>query len=247
MDQLRVVDDLIAEYDLSQETGRKRAYRKCEEYATEHIAGRVEYNAFMGAVSEKLGMPATRRDSFVEELGEVPENAKLYLRYSRAGPELTGNAEGLRYLAALVTELADQSIEDDHAHLYAGRPPMYGNTYPLIIYHEPDAWFERLEAGQEEPSIAVRNIEPSEVVALCLLGSIPPGMLLTKQRLYRVLAVRAYDGHEIWEKRIREENERFFIFTIINDDGVQESFGFDLDDSEVLLFSRQDIAGVCDA
>ena len=49
----------------------------------------------------------------------------------------------------------------------------------------------------------------------------------------------------IWEKRIRDEDERFFIFTLVNDDAVQESFGFDLDDSEVLLLSRQDIADVC--
>ena len=249
MDQSRVVKRLLAKYDLASEVGRKRAYQKCEDYADEHFPGRVEYNAFMEAVADKLGMPSRRKVSFAKEIGDVPENGKLHMTYvSQVGPELTGNAEGLRCLAALVAELAKQAIEHDHAHLYADSPPMWGDTYPLTIYHEPNAWFEQLGAEEEKESqIAARDIDPSDIVALCVLGEIPPDMLLTKRRLYRVLSVKAYKGQKVWEKRIRDEDERLFLFTLINDEGAHESFGFDLDDPELLPFSRREIAEVCGA
>jgi hypothetical protein len=47
MDYLRIVEDLVSEYDLDTETGRKKAYVKCHDYAGEHIPTHREYNAFM--------------------------------------------------------------------------------------------------------------------------------------------------------------------------------------------------------
>jgi hypothetical protein len=174
----------------------------------------------------------------------------LHLRYAgEAGPELTGNADGLRYLAGLLAELACEAVENDHVHLHPDERPMYGRTYPLTIYHEPDAWFESLDnegdvEEEQPPSIAERDIEPSNVAALCLLVKTPPAMLLTSHRLYRVLSVDAYWGQQVWEKRIRESSERFFVFTLVNDEGREEVFGFDLDDPNVLLFSKADVAGL---
>jgi hypothetical protein len=250
MDYLHVVEKLIRPYDLTRETERKKAYIKCEEYAKEHIEGRLEFNAFMEAVGEKLDMPPTLRSSLVDELGEVPESAKLHLRFNPGtGPELTGNVEGLRYLADLLVELARHGVEHDHTHLYTDEAPMCGGGYPLTIYHEPDAWFdklgqERAEAGRQR-AIVPRNIQPSEVAALCLPGQVPPDVLLTKGRPYRVLAVASCKEKEVWEKPIRESCERFFFFTVMNDDGKSETFGFDLDDPEVLFFSREDVAALC--
>ncbi len=246
-----MIEELLAPYDLSREVERKKAYQACEEYAHEHIRGRLEYNSFMETVGTRLNMPPTLRSSLVDELGEVPESAKLHLTFNpQVGPELTGNTEGLRYLSAVLTELARHAIEHDHTHLYADRPPLYGGGYPLTIYHEPDPWFEKLDKRESEEDrerdIVPREIEPSEIAALCLLGEVPPDMLLTKGRPYRVLSVAPYEGQEVWEKYIREGKERFFLFTIVNDDGKREAFGFDLDDPELLFFSKEAITSLCD-
>jgi len=48
----------------------------------------------------------------------------------------------------------------------------------------------------------------------------------------------------VWTRRIRDENGRLFLFTLTNDEGAEQRFGFDLDDPQVLFFSRQDLAGV---
>ncbi len=247
-DYARIVESLIGKYDLNNETEKKKAYRKCQEYAKEHLKTRLEFNAFMEVVAEKLGMARMRRDDFRDSVGEVPEGAKLYLTYRpKVGPELTGNADGLRHLAALLAELAEQAVEHDHVHLDPGALPMYGKTYPLTIYHEPDAWFGRLEEERSEekatkPDIAVRDIQPFELAALCLLANVPPEMLLTKDKLYRVLFVDAYKEQGVWTKCIRPSRARLFLFTLINDDGASQHFGFDLDDPEVLFFTRRDLA-----
>jgi hypothetical protein len=250
VDYARIVNDLIADCDLTTDSGRRVAYRKCEAYADENLHERRAFNDFTEAVGQRLGLPPTLRNSFRDTVGEPAPGAKLHLRYAgAAGPELTGNADGLRYLAGLVAELADEAVEGDHVHLYPDEHPMYGRTYPLTIYHEPDPWFESLDkegAGEEEqaPSVAERDIDPSDIAALCVLAKIPPAMLLTPQRLYRVLSVDAYRGQEIWERRIREGDERFFVFTLVNDAGSEEVYGFDLDDPNILPFSQQDVAGL---
>ena len=247
-DYVQIVESLLGEYDLTNEAQRKKAYQKCEEYARTHLKARLEFNAFMAVVAEKLGLAPTRRDDLRDSVGEVPKGAKLFLGYDpKSGPELTGNADGLWYLGALLTELAEQAVEHDHVHLDPGMLPMYGRTFPLTIYHEPDAWFGQLDenggaAGPGEPKITPRNIQPFEVGALCLLANVPPDLLLTKHRLYRVLFVDACQEREVWKKCIRQGCERLFLFTLVNDGGVTQHFGFDLDDPEVLFFSRQDVA-----
>jgi hypothetical protein len=248
MDYARVVQSLIGAYDLSNETERKKAYQKCEEYAGRHLPARLEFNAFMQVVAEKLGIASTRRNDFRDSVGDVPEEAKLYLTYRpKVGPELTGNADGLRYLAALLAELAEQAVEHDHVHLDPGALAMYGKTYPLTIYHEPDGWFGQLEEqegekGPGEPDIAARDIPPYEIAALCLLANVPPELLLTRHKLYRVLFVDVCKEEGIWKKCIRQSRTRLFLFTLVNDDNTPQHFGFDLDDPEVLFFTHQDVA-----
>ncbi|MEN6334997.1 MAG: hypothetical protein ABFE01_12100 [Phycisphaerales bacterium] len=252
MDYTSVIDGLLSQHDLNSESGRRAAYERCKKYADEHIRARVEYNAFMEAVAARLNLPPVRKSSLDEDDGEPPENAKIHLTYTpRVGPELTANAEGLRYLASMLAELAKQAVEHDHLHLYADEPPMVGQTFPLTIYHEPDAWFARLESKsgkapederKQAKPIAKRDLQPSAVAALCVLNETPPGMQLAKHKLYRVLSVEAYDGRKVWEKRIRESRERFILVAVAVNDSVVETFGFDLDDPEVLFFTREDVA-----
>ena len=40
-------------------------------------------------------------------------------------------------------------VRIDHAHLHADEPPMYGDVY-LPVYHEPDAWFDRLTEWESQ-------------------------------------------------------------------------------------------------
>ena len=202
----------------------------------------------MDAVSDRLGTVPVRLDDFSEEIGEPSENAKLHLSCApQTGPVLTGNAEGLGYLAALCAELAREQIEHDHAHLWANEPPLHGHSRPLVIYHEPDAWFERQKEKEDREkkraeTITRRDIDPTEIVALYILAEIPVKMRMTPRRPYRVLSVTEYLGKGIWEKRLRDSNEWFRVFTVTDDEGTQGKFGFDLDDPEILFFTQQDVA-----
>jgi hypothetical protein len=131
MDYLDIVEKLVEPYDLAREVERKKAYALCEKYAKKHIQSRLEFNAFMQTVAEKLDMLPVRKNSLVDELGEVPESARLHLRFNRdVGPELTGNVEGLRYLAAVLGELVRHGVEHDHTHLYTDEAPMCGGGIP---------------------------------------------------------------------------------------------------------------------
>ncbi len=247
MDYSQIVEELIIGCDLSAETGKRIAWKRCSDYADEHTEGRRAYNDFMNAVSARLGDMPVRLNDFTEEIGDLPENAKLHLTCdSQTGPVLTGDAEGLAYLAALCTELAREQVAGDHAHLWTNEPPLCGHSHPLVIYHEPDTWFEELEEAEEKTkdgseTSTPRDIELTEIAALCVLAKVPPGMPLRSGRLYRVISVNEYQDKGMWEKRLRDGNERFRAFTITNDDGTPEEFGFDLDDPAVIFFSQADI------
>ncbi len=251
MDYSYVIDELIAKYDLGTEEGRSAAHAACIRHANENLRDRRSFNAFMQAVAERLGTVPVRLNDFSDAVSEPPANARIHVKVIKENlVNVTGNADGLRYLASIILELARDAVEHDHAHLYADEPPMCGDVC-LTVYHEPDPWFEHLreqEGKQEEPpaSISAIPIDPSDVAALCVLAEIPETMPLTKCMLYRVVSAEPYRREYLWERRIREGNERFFIFTLRNDEGVEEGFGFDLDDPDVLFVSRQNIAHIRD-
>ncbi|HNS21522.1 MAG TPA: hypothetical protein PKH24_13545 [Sedimentisphaerales bacterium] len=255
MNHASIVDGLLDGYDLSREAERRKAYVACQEYANEHMQARAEYNHFMQIVGDRLQMPPVRMNRLDGDEVEVPENAKIHLKYSpRSGPELTGNADGLRYVASILEELAEQAEAGDHFHLYPDSFPMCGDGYPLTIYHEPGAWFERFGAdgdavsqdqeGPQESGIVERAIEPSEIAALCMLAEGPPDMPLTKHKLYAVVSVERYDGRDVWKMCIREDRRRLRLFTVRAGDGTGETFAFDLDDLQVLFFTRRDLSGL---
>ena len=78
-----------------------------------------------------------------------------------------------------------------------------------------------------------------------MLAETPPNMLLTKEKLYRVLSTEPCRKPDVWTKRVRDDSGRLFLFTLTNDEGLEQRFGFDLDDPEVLFFSHQDLADLC--
>ncbi len=150
MDYSHIIDDLIVGCDLGTEIGRTVAYSKCMKYADENIEQRRAFNDFMQVVAKKLDVLPVRLDSFLDTVGDPPESARICVRLVKENlAELTGNADGLRYLAGLMLELARDGVEHDHAHLYADELPMCGTVY-LTVYHEPDAWFERLTEQDEK-------------------------------------------------------------------------------------------------
>jgi hypothetical protein len=151
LDHLRLFEELIGRCDLSTEAGKKAAYGTCAEYAMENLRQRRVFNAFMEVVAERLGVPPVRLNSFRDTVGDPPENAKVRVDVCKDNlVDVAGNAEGLRYLASLMLELAREPVEDDHIHLHAGNHPMCGKVY-LDIYHEFDAWFESLKEEGNEP------------------------------------------------------------------------------------------------
>lgn len=211
MDYSHVIDELIAKYDLGTEEGRSAAQAACIKHANENLHDRRSFNDFMQVVAKRLDVLPVRLDSFFDTVGDPPDGARIHVKVVKENlVSATGNADGLRYLAGLMLELARDAVEHDHAHLYADEPPMCGDVY-LTVYHEPDAWFERLreqEGKQEEQpaSISAMPIDPSDVAALCVLAEIPERMPLTQRTLYRVVSAEPYRREYLWERRIREGN-----------------------------------------
>ena len=72
----------------------------------------------------------------------------------------------------------------------------------------------------------------------------PPGVLMTPGRLYRVRGLRPHVlgvGSKVWVKEIRDESDRVFVFRFVRDDGAESDFGFDLDDPELLFLTDDDL------
>lgn len=248
MDYDKIIEQLISEFELDSETGRKKAYQKCIEYADLNLDDTSDYNPFVTRASERLGQENIHKDiarRTVEESGDE----KLHLTYSKeSGPVLTGNASGLSYLSRVIKNLSETTMNSEHSHFYYGEPPLYGNSYPLIIYLEDDDWFvkhaqdDKEKEGHGETKYKYRNIDVDKIVAFLVSDRLPPGFMMTPNKIYKVSSCEKYKDQDVWIKRIRDKTDRLFIFKFTRDDDEIEEIALDLDDEKVLFFAEADLA-----
>lgn len=240
MDYNKTIRELIKEFDLTSETHRKQAYKKCKAYADKTFTDNNAFNAFFKVAANILNIPPLVKDTAKQNVNRTGSE-KLHLTYAKnSGPVLTGNRDGLKYLAQILESLAASQQKGSHTHFYRGEFPMFGDTFPLTIYYDDDAWFETY-ADTEEPleTIPVRSIEPDEIKALLINEEIPPDFNLTKGKLYRVQTLEAYNNQSVMIKSIREEDDRVYVFSLSDDTGSPVRIGLDLDDFTVLYFTAQ--------
>lgn len=245
MEYKNLIEKLISGFDLKSEIDRRRAYLKCIEYANENFDFSPDYNPFIAAAANVLGQKPVVVD-FLKKTVEETGDEKIYLTFIEdTGPEMTCNRTGFIYLSKLLYQMSQAKAGGEHIHLSYGEPPLCGDSFPINIYFENEEWFEKNvetdnnDDGAEETE--VRDINPEEIVAFLIINDVPPPLLMSKAKIYRVLSVDKYGEQKVWNKSIREDKERMFIFTFKRDDGEEQELALDLDDDSVIFFTRAEL------
>lgn len=237
------MESILSKHDLQQEEGRKAAYQECSRFAENAIADNKAFNDFMKRAAKKLDQVPVRKDLTKGGIRETGQE-KLHLTYSQeTGPVLTGNKEGLNYLSQIVQQLSALETPGEHTHFYMGEHPLFGDSYPLTVYYEDEAWFWRYSKRtpeEKEYKIPERSIDPVGIHAFLIMDPVPPTMPFSGNKVYLVQSVERYKDQAVWIKRIREELTRVYVVTFINDQGQPFRYGIDLDDQSVVLLRRED-------
>jgi len=245
----KIIENLSSEFDLNSDTGRKKAYEKCIEYAESNLDNTADYNLFLDVAGDKLGQDPVRKD-MARRLVKQSGDEKLYLTCSKeAGPELTGNASGLSYLSDVIKNLSEAKMNGEHSHFYYREQPLQGNSYPLTIYFEDDDWFEKYsrdDTTNDENALMknkFRDIDAKKIEAFLLCGEVPVELMMTPSKIYKVSACERYKKQDVWVKKIREETNRTFVFEFERD-GELGDLALDLDDETVIFLMKDDLRQV---
>ena len=244
----KTINNLVEGFNLSLESERAKAYRKCIAYAERELADNIVYNKFLQSAASKLRQTPVIKN-IAEELAPPPDTkSKLHLTYSEtSGPCLTGNSCGLKYLSDIICNLSNSKLIGEHIHLYDEEFPMYGDSYPLTIYFESDDWFEKYakrsteeDTKEAEEDIKERNLNIQKLVGFLVITEPPPTMPIISNKIYKILSFEPYTDQKVWSKNIRESKERMYVFSFVNDDGVKDKFAFDIDDSAIIIFDNEE-------
>lgn len=248
MNYEKIIKQLTSKFDFDSETDRKKAYQKCIEYADQNLDNTFHYNPFVEKAAKTLGQEIIRKD-ISRRTTEESGNEKLHLTYSKeSGPVLTGNASGLSYLSEVMKKLSEASMNSEHAHFFYGEPPLYGNSFPLTIYLESDDWFRKIDQDDKKKQkkgkteYKYRYIDTEKIVAFLISDKVPPELLITPNKIYKVYSCEKYGEKDVWLKKIRENTDRIFIFQFRKDDNEIEEIGLDLDDEKVLFLTKDNLS-----
>jgi hypothetical protein len=240
-----LISELTSGFDLTVETQRKSAYIKCYEYARENLMQSEECNLFLEEAAKVLEQSPINL-KIIDKMAEPSGAERINLVYnSTYGIILSANRPGLSYLARVMEFLSKTPVESQYVYFGDDTPPMEGDTYGLTVYYEPEEWFDRYTKGydeKDEPYIAERKIAAGAVVALVLTEAAPLRVYLDKGKIYRVIKFEEYDGKKaIPSKRIRENFNRMYVFTLMDDRGQEIDIALDLDDENVVYFAMSDL------
>jgi hypothetical protein len=248
MDHFKKINELISAFDLTKRSEVNKAYRRCLDYADEHLSGDMQCNTFLNKAAELLNQPKVLKNS-AEQKAIAHEESKIYLYFSEAnGPCLAGNADGLKYLSEVTQSLSHSSLPGEHIHLYYEEFPLYGDSYPLTIYVENDEWFEKYalkesEENKEESNeeVSKRNVDLNTLYAFMANTGPPPNMPLISNKIYTIISHEPYIDQKAWSKSIREDKSRMIVARFLNEDDEEDYFAFDIDDKAIILFKEDDL------
>lgn len=248
MNHLKIINDLILGFDLSQRSEANRAYRKCLDYADEHFSDDMQCNTFINEAAKLLHQPKVLKNT-AEQKAIANTHSKIHLYFSESnGPCLVGNKDGLRYLSEVTQNLSRSSLPGEHIHLYYNEFPLYGDSYALTIYYENDDWFKTYaqqkpaDADEEQTeSIPKRNFDIDSIYAFMANTEPPPTMPIISNKIYKVTSITQYTDQKIWKKEIRDSKERMIVASFINEDDTEEQFAFDIDDKAIVILTKSDV------
>jgi hypothetical protein len=239
-----LIDALLAGQETQSEIGRVRAYRTCLRYAEETLAADHLCNVFLLRAAEQLGQPPMAVPVTHNRVPLSAEARLCFYYHDEEGPVLVGNPEGLRYLGALLTDLADAPLPGEHIELEEECPPMVSESYGLTMYRENEEWFEAAEAGMEDELVAEweselggRIMSSGEIVAMQFTGRVPSNLPLCPHKIYRLLAIDAWaEGPGNVRKPYRQDLTGVRMVTLVDDDGQELRLGVDLDDPDIAFY-----------
>jgi hypothetical protein len=243
----RVADEFLAGCDLDSDVGRFRAWRDGVALAQESLLRNRWCNRFL----ERVALATGREPAFLDSVKfrvPLPEDARLDLCYDEDGGfVITGNHEGLGFLAGLLTELRDAPCENDYVHIPNDEKPIGSKSYGLTIHREEDAWFERLGGNDtllaEMDAPVPRAIVAGDIFALQFLVLPPPELPLTLHRIYRVRqSVPVGQPSEGAAAGAPEGRRR--RFELLGDARRPVSIVLHLDDPEVNFFTKRELLKV---
>jgi hypothetical protein len=245
----RVIDELTSGIDLTRAEGRENAYNKCVSYAESHMADDLWCNAFLAHAAGRLGTTQVMRD-VVRRIVPLPERAQVHVAFDQhEGVVITGNREGLTYLSELLRVMAGAPLMGEHAHLYWDSAPLCGETYGCVLYLEDDDWFDNYAydyySSQEgEPTFSRRDIEADRVMAVQFKYPLACSLDLEPNKVYIVRQVVKRCGDEVWQKPVRDDDSRLWIFSIKDDKSEEIRIGLDLDDPDLNFLTREELSQI---
>jgi len=241
-----VIDDLVTGFDLTREEEKNKAYKNCLSYAEKNMAKDPLCNAFLAHAAERLGTTKVMRD-VVREIVPMPDTAQMHAAYDYMdGLVITGNREGLKYLAKLLEVLADTPLSGEHVHLYWDEPPLTGETYSVTVYKEEDEWFDAnaydyYSAQEDELDRPRRDLDPRRVIAMQFLAPLCSTLEVSAGKVYLVEEVVKRCSEDVWTKLIRDDESRLWVFTIRDDSGEKTRLALDIDDPEMLFLTKNEL------
>jgi hypothetical protein len=237
----QLIEQILGEYDLSHDFGRKQAYEAAIEYAREHLVEDPHCNDFLQAAATRLGFAPITFDT-IESRVKLPKGAWLDVWISDEDEEiaLTGTREGIQYLIDLLTQLRNSTEPGEHIHLDRGIAPMADNSAHLVLFKEDESWFTG--APEDAEPYPQREIDASQVFAIQILQYPPEGVPITPHNLYRILGSQRAPENDTNVKDFPEgAPDRYYTFTFRADNGQTFSYGFHLDDPGVNYFTHREV------
>lgn len=238
----QLLDQLIGQFDLSHDFGRKRAYEAVLDHARRELLEDPHCNDFLLAASKRLGFAPVTRETLESRL-KLPKDAWLDVWISDEDDEiaLTGTREGIQYLIELLSQLRDATDPEQHIHLDRGVLPMSENSANLVLFKEDESWFTGVaaEPAQDYPQ---REIDPKAIYAIQFIHYPPEELPISAHKLYRVLKVEDESGESPNVKEFGDGiDNRYFRFTFIADNDERFTYTFHLDDPAVNYFTHREI------
>lgn len=235
MDLKKILDGLLSDVDMRSEIARRKAYIRCIEYADEHV-DYDQYNLFLAEAADRLGQVRLMRDILSTKLRPT-QRERIHVRFDDAeGCQIIANPEGALYMARAFRALSSAKLVGEHIHFYYGEPPLVGDSYPVVMYLEDDAYFDDTDedgiiGSPSEWQIEKRDIDPSEIAGFFVGDYMPEQLFISINKVYPVLSWEwLMPGMQVWKKEIRDNSDRMIVLTFRRDDGEIQQIAIDLDD-----------------